>query len=75
MNAVNPPQKGLIRRIVSRFLDTNLSLILIFLSLCLGIAAVLVTPREEDPQIVVPLADIYINAPGASPQGSSASSI
>ncbi|OQY47367.1 MAG: acriflavine resistance protein B, partial [Desulfobacteraceae bacterium 4572_87] len=29
-------------------------------------AAVLMTPREEEPQIVVPLADIYVNAPGAS---------
>jgi len=31
-----------------------------------GVAAVLLTPREEDPQIVVPLADIYVQYPGAS---------
>lgn len=55
-------------RIVRQFLTSHLSIILIILSLCLGIAAVLITPREEEPQIVVPLADVYITAPGASPQ-------
>ncbi len=59
-------QKGFISAIVYRFLTSHLSIILIIFSLCVGVAAVLVTPREEDPQIVVPLADIYINAPGAS---------
>ncbi|HSO18266.1 MAG TPA: efflux RND transporter permease subunit, partial [Desulfosarcina sp.] len=58
--------KGFIAAIVQRFLTSQLSIILIILSLCLGIAAILVTPREEDPQIVVPLADIYVSAPGAS---------
>jgi len=57
---------GLIAAVVHRFLTSQLSIILIILSLCLGVAAILVTPREEDPQIVVPLADIYVNAPGAS---------
>ena len=32
----------------------------------LGVAALWLTPREEDPQIVVPLADIYVNFPGHS---------
>ena len=58
--------KGLIAAVVHRFLTSQLSIIMIILSLCLGVAAVLVTPREEDPQIVVPLADIYVSAPGAS---------
>jgi len=55
-------------RIVKKFITSHLSIILIIISLSLGIAAVLVTPREEEPQIVVPLADVYITAPGASPQ-------
>jgi multidrug efflux pump subunit AcrB len=58
--------KGFIAGIVHRFLTSQLSIILIILSLCLGVAAIMVTPREEDPQIVVPLADIYVNAPGSS---------
>ena len=60
------PPRGFIAAVVHRFLTSQLSIILIILSLCLGVAAILVTPREEDPQIVVPLADIYISAPGAS---------
>jgi multidrug efflux pump subunit AcrB len=39
---------------------------LIFLATILGFAALWLTPREEDPQIVVPLADIYVNFPGHS---------
>ena len=32
----------------------------------IGLAALLVTPREEDPQIVVPLADVLVSLPGHS---------
>ncbi len=53
-------------RIVRIFLESNLSIILIIFSLIIGVAALLITPREEDPQIVVPLADIYVNFPGHS---------
>lgn len=52
--------------IVKSFLDSHLSLILILLATILGFAALRLTPREEDPQIVVPLADIYVNFPGHS---------
>ncbi|MCF8068880.1 MAG: efflux RND transporter permease subunit [Desulfobacterales bacterium] len=55
----------LLKSIVAGFLNSRLSIILIIASLCLGIAAVMITPREEEPQIVVPLADVYIYAPGA----------
>ncbi|MEZ6135231.1 MAG: efflux RND transporter permease subunit [Pirellulaceae bacterium] len=50
--------------IVRMFLNSNLSIILIIFSMIIGIAALLLTPREEDPQIVVPLADIYVQFPG-----------
>ncbi len=53
-------------RIVDKFLDGNLSVILIILSLLAGATALLLTPREEEPQIVVPLADVYVHMPGAS---------
>ncbi len=53
-------------RIVDKFLEGNLSVILILLSLIAGAAALLLTPREEEPQIVVPLADVYVHMPGAS---------
>lgn len=54
------------QRIVSVFLRGNLSILLIILSLAVGLIALLVTPREEEPQIIVPVADVIIQAPGAS---------
>lgn len=52
--------------VVRIFLESNLSIMLIIFSLIAGIAALFVTPREEDPQIVVPLADIFVQFPGHS---------
>jgi len=52
--------------IVGKFLHSNLSIVLILLSVVLGGIALMVTPREEDPQIVVPLADVFVNFPGHS---------
>ncbi len=59
---------GLVNAIVRVFLHSNLSLILIVLSALIGLAALLVTPREEDPQIVVPMADVHVSFPGHSAQ-------
>jgi len=52
------------QRVVEVFLRGNLSILLIIVSLLLGAAALWVTPREEEPQIVVPLADVYVSVPG-----------
>jgi multidrug efflux pump subunit AcrB len=60
------PRRGFLAAIVAVFMQGHLSVLLIGLALFLGAAAILLTPREEEPQIVVPLADIYIDAPGAS---------
>ena len=57
---------GFIPGIVRRFLSGQLSILLIILAVCLGAAAILLTPREEEPQIVVPLADVFVEFPGAS---------
>jgi multidrug efflux pump subunit AcrB len=67
MSATASEPQGILVGIVRQFLSSKLSLILILTALCLGIAAILVTPREEEPQIVVPLADVYVHAPGANP--------
>lgn len=53
-------------RIVRVFLDSNLSSILIIFSIVIGGVALFVTAREEDPQIVVPLADVLVAFPGHS---------
>ncbi|HOD99687.1 MAG TPA: efflux RND transporter permease subunit [Kiritimatiellia bacterium] len=52
--------------ILQAFLKGNLSILLILISLAAGAAALLITPREEEPQIVVPLADVMVMMPGSS---------
>lgn len=56
----------LLTRVVDIFLRGQLSPLLIALSLLAGAVALGLTPREEDPQIVIPLADILVEAPGLS---------
>ena len=56
----------LLSQLVRVFLESNLSIILIVVALAAGAAALFVTPREEDPQIVVPLADVFVSFPGHS---------
>ena len=58
--------RAAINAIVRLFLTSHLSIIFLVASLIAGAAAIYSTPREEDPQIIVPLADIYVQMPGAS---------
>ncbi|MCB1739436.1 MAG: efflux RND transporter permease subunit, partial [Gammaproteobacteria bacterium] len=53
-------------RMLGRLVDGPLPLLLTVLALLAGVASLLVTPREEEPQIVVPAADVMIRAPGLS---------
>ncbi len=62
-----PNQKrGLTSKIVQVFTTSQLSILFLIISLLAGAAALILTPREEDPQIVVPVMDILIEYPGAS---------
>lgn len=56
----------LLTRIVDVFLRGDVAILLVLLSLVLGAAALMLTPREEEPQIVVPMADVFVSAPGLS---------
>jgi multidrug efflux pump subunit AcrB len=58
----------LLTRFVKLFLASRLSIILVLTALCLGAFSIYITPKEEEPQIVVPMADIYVSAPGATAQ-------
>lgn len=49
-------------------LHSKLTPLGILASLLLGAYAVIALPREEEPQIVVPMVDIFIDLPGASPE-------
>ncbi|MCX6997871.1 MAG: efflux RND transporter permease subunit [Kiritimatiellaeota bacterium] len=53
-------------RIVQAFLQGNLAILFLIISLAAGAAALWITPREEEPQIVVPLADVMVSFPGGS---------
>ena len=55
-------------RIVRKFLESNLSIIFILVSIAAGVVALLVTPREEEPQIIVAAANVMVSFPGHSAQ-------
>ncbi len=57
---------GFTGRVVEAFLVSKLPIIFILISLLAGAAALMFTPREEEPQIVVPVVDVMVNFPGAS---------
>jgi len=59
--------QGIAGRISAAFLNSKLTPLFIAASLLLGAFAVAVIPREEEPQIVVPMLDITTTLPGASP--------
>jgi len=53
-------------RIARFFINSKLTPLIIIASILLGIAAVIALPREEEPQIIVPMIDIFVQMPGAS---------
>ncbi|MEN6625540.1 MAG: efflux RND transporter permease subunit [Candidatus Sumerlaeia bacterium] len=57
---------GISSRIVAKFLQGPLPVMFIIGTLLAGLVALWLTPREEEPQIVVPLADVLVSAPGLS---------
>ncbi|MBU1105569.1 MAG: efflux RND transporter permease subunit [Candidatus Riflebacteria bacterium] len=61
----NEPQ-GFIAGIVRAFLTGPLSILLIVFAVIAGTMAIALTPREEEPQIVVPMVDVYVSFPGHS---------
>ncbi len=57
---------GIAGRVAQKFLRTEITPLLALVGLLLGVFAVLVTPREEEPQINVTFANVFIPFPGAS---------
>ncbi len=56
---------GIAGNIAKRFITSKITPLLLIASLLIGVAAAILTPKEEDPQIVVPMVDIFIPYPGA----------
>ncbi|MCX8146750.1 MAG: efflux RND transporter permease subunit, partial [Azovibrio sp.] len=61
-----PSSLGLAGRIAAAFQASPMTPLLALVALLLGLFAVLVTPREEEPQIDVTMANVFIPFPGAS---------
>lgn len=60
-------EKGFAGRIASLFLESKLTILLMIVFLIIGVYSSFLIPREEEPQIEVPIADIFVQFPGASP--------
>ncbi len=58
-----PP--GIAGRIARTFIDSKLTLLIVIASLLLGVFAVTMLPREEEPQIKVPMVDVMVSMPGS----------
>ncbi|GIW48137.1 MAG: multidrug transporter AcrB [Deltaproteobacteria bacterium] len=57
---------GVAGRIANAFIRSKLTPLIVIASLVLGLFAVIVIPREEEPQIRVPMIDVFVFYPGAS---------
>jgi len=60
------PALRLAGRIAHAFIESKLTPLVIVAALFLGAFSILRTPREEEPQIVVPMLDVFVEMPGAS---------
>src|SRR5512141_746771 len=60
------PALRLAGKIAHTFIDSKLTPLVIVAALLLGAFSILKTPREEEPQIVVPMLDVFVQMPGAS---------
>jgi multidrug efflux pump subunit AcrB len=57
---------GFAGKFAHAFIDSKLTPLIIAASILLGVGAVLMLPREEEPQIIVPMIDLFVQMPGAS---------
>ena len=59
-------QLGISGRIAAAFQNSRMTPLLALVAFLMGLFATLVTPREEEPQIDVTMADVMVAFPGAS---------
>lgn len=62
----NDAHLGIAGRIAATFIDSKLTPLLVIASVLLGAAAVILLPREEEPQIKVPMIDVMVAMPGST---------
>lgn len=61
-------QEGIAGKIAKAFVQSKLTILLMIAFLLIGGYSTLLIPREEEPQIQVPIADIFVGYPGAAPE-------
>ncbi len=54
-------------RLAALFLDSKLTPLLVVAALALGVISVAFTAREEEPQVIVPIVDLFVGLPGSEP--------
>jgi multidrug efflux pump subunit AcrB len=59
-------QIGIAGKLAHAFIDSKLTPLLVGAAILLGAGAVFMLPREEEPQIIVPMIDVFVQMPGAS---------
>lgn len=59
-------RSGIAGQLARRFIDSPLTPLLLLAFFVVGAIGMMVTPREEDPQISVPMVDIFVSYPGAT---------
>jgi hypothetical protein len=62
-----PRHPGIAGRIARAFIDSRLTPLLIVASILLGVMAIVLLPREEEPQIKVPMIDVLVAMPYLPP--------
>ncbi|WP_281980583.1 efflux RND transporter permease subunit [Tenacibaculum mesophilum] len=60
-------KEGLAGKIAKGFIGSKLTILLMVVFMVIGVYSSFLIPREEEPQIDVPMADIFVGYPGASP--------
>jgi len=59
------PRRDWVGKIAAYFINSQVTVLLMVALVIFGLAAAFFTPKEENPQIVVPGADVYLQYPGA----------
>jgi len=65
-SSTSAPPDGIAGRIARAFIDSKLTPLIVIASVLLGVFAVWMLPREEEPQIKVPMVDVLVSMPGFS---------
>lgn len=61
-------QEGIAGKVANFFIHSKLTVLLMVALMIIGVYSSFLIPREEEPQIIVPMADIMVGYPGASPE-------